>query len=120
MAGKIQSYETPKVRKGPKNTLLGVRSIPLLMWQVTDRKGVITTALGFEVEPGQIRRFPMELSKKSLPVGDKLQKLLLEQLHPELVEANEGGPTAAPPGRIPKAVAAARMPKDIDVGVSGG
>jgi len=74
------------------------------------------TELGVEMEPGKVRKFPNDLMKQSFPVGDKLQKLLFEHLHPDLAETNEDGPEAAPPGRTPKATAATRMPKDIDVG----
>ena len=116
MGGRVQSYETAKTRKGPKNTLLGVKAVPLLMWQLTDKKGNIMTELGVELEPGKIRKFPPDLMKQSGPVNDKLQRMLLEKLHPELAEANEEGPEEAPPGRTPRAEAAARMPKDIDVG----
>ena len=113
MPGKVQSYETSQVRKGPKNTLLGVKPVPLLMWQMTDRKGNIHTELGVEMEPGKIRKFPADLLKQALPVNDKLQKLLFDRLHPELAEANEDGPEAAPPGRTPKTEAVARLPKDV-------
>lgn len=85
------------------------------MWQITDRKGRIHTELGVEMEPGKIRKLPVDLMKQSAPVNDKLQKLLFKELHPQLAEANEEGPEAAPPGRIPKAEAVARLPRDVDV-----
>lgn len=115
MPGKVQSYETTHAKKGPKNTLLGVKPVPLLMWQITDRKGNIHTELGVEMAPGNVRKFPADLMKQSGPVNDKLQRLLLEKLHPNMAEANDEGPEEAPPGRTPKAEAAARLPKDVDV-----
>ena len=113
MPGKIQSYETIQSKKGPKNTLLGVKTVPLLMWQFTDRKGNVHTELGVEMSPGNVRKFPTDVIKNSGVVGEKLQGMLFSQLHPQLEEANKGGPEAAPIGRTPKAEAAAKLPKDV-------
>ena len=115
MAGKVQSYETTQIRKGPKNALLGVRPVRMMLWQITDRKGSVHTELGVEIEPGKILKFPADLLKEARPVNDKLQIMLLEQLHPELAKANAKGPKAAPAGRTPRKSAAEKLPKEVAV-----
>jgi hypothetical protein len=115
MPGKVQSYETTQIKKGPKNKLLGVRPVRIMLWQLTDRKGSVHTELGIELEPGKILKFPADLLKEARPVNDKLQQLLLEQLHPELVKANAKGPKAAPVSRTPRKSAAQKLPKEVEV-----
>ena len=112
MPGKIQSNETTQTKKGPKNTLLGVKPLPLLMWQLTDRKGNIHTELGVEMSPGNIRKLPTDIMKNAGPVGNKLQQLLFEKLHPEQAAATSDKPAAAPVGITPKEAAASKLPED--------
>lgn len=115
MPGNVQSYETRTARRGPKNSLLGQRELKVVMWQRTDKNGEIYTELGIEVAPGDVRKWPADLWSKALPVGPKLQRLLLEDRHPELakrqpmevtrpkaVTEGPGRGTPPPPAKLPK------------------
>jgi hypothetical protein len=99
MGGEVRGYETKRVRRAAKNVLLGVKLIPVLMWQRTDRRGDIHTEIGIEVQPGDIRKLPGDIWDKAQPVGAKLQRLLVEERHPELaVKESVTRPQAVTPG----------------------
>jgi len=104
----VQGFEHQQKRRGPKNILIGVRPLPLLMWQRTDKDGIVQTELGVEITPGDIRKLPTDLWNKSGPVNAKLQKLLAKELH--------GSEAVSAEPIMSKEKAAAQLPAEVDVG----
>ena len=91
------------------------------MWQRTDKNGEIHTEIGFEVAPGDIRKWPVDMWSKAQPPAKKLQRMLLEQRHPDIAKQTPQDevtrPKAVTPGPgLPEApVAASKLPKDFEL-----